>query len=229
MFHKTETEPKVRPCREHNLLVSTSKHLYLNKSGHLRHQQKELDPRSPGSKTLLTRLAVHDVDIGAMYGEFHRADIPLDLLGFLARAWSMKADHPMHGIPEQLNVPKGVTGDADMNLALILLANAAHFRVSPLPAGFAAGVNSMKHFEGKVESLLWQIGGDISLEPILAASAKISRSASSGMSLLIENIWNAVPAPSKELLAMVDAQYDPVGGWRLGPFEWVLKGVPQSK
>lgn len=229
MFQSTASEPKLGPCRVQNLLVSTSKHLYLTKSGALRRQHKEIDPRLPGTKILLTRLVVLDVDMGTMYGEMHNADNSLDLLGFIARAWSVKADHPMHGIPKQLNVPKAVIDDADMNRDLSLLASASHFTVAPLPAGFAAGIHAVKQFEIKIESLLWRVEGDVNLESILAASAAISRSASSGMSLLREEIWRAIPAPSEDFFALIDAQYDPVGGWRVGPYEWVLKGVPPAE
>jgi hypothetical protein len=159
----------------------------------------------------------------------HRADTAPDLLGFLARAWSIKAGHPMHGIPRHLNIPKAVIDDAAMNRDLRLLANTCHFTVAPLPAGFAAGIHAVKQFEIEVESLIWRAGDEVDLELIRAVSGVISHSASSGMSFLSEEAWNTVPGPGEDFTALIDAQYNPVGAWRLGSFELVLKGLPESR
>lgn len=216
------------PCREQNLLMSTSKHLYLTKNGFLRRQQKQIDPRLPGTKTLLTRLVVLDVDIGAVYGEMHRADAAPDLLGFLSRAWSIKAAHPMHGIPRHLNAPKAAIVDSTMNRDLHLLTKAGHFTLAPLPAGFAAGAHAVKQFELQIESLLWRAECDVDLEFIHAVSGVISHEASSGMSVINEEVWSTVPAPGDDFNALIDAQYETFGAWRQGSFELVLKGLPAT-
>lgn len=94
------------PCREQNLLISHSKHLYLTRDETLHYQKKPIDPRLPGAKTLLTRLVLLDVDTGTVYGEIHAEKTATDIVGFLARAWHRKPAHPMHGRPECLNVAK---------------------------------------------------------------------------------------------------------------------------
>jgi hypothetical protein len=199
----------------------------LTKKGFLRRQQKPIDPRYHGNKTLLTRLVVLDVDTGSVYGEIHSADTSPDLLGFLARAWSVKASHPMHGIPEHLNIPKAVTQDASMSDDLRRLANAFHFSMAPLASGFSAGIHAVKKFEIEVESLIWRLDQDIELEGVLAISGVVSHLASSGMSLYLEQLWREIPVPGDDFYGWVDAQYEIPGGWRLGPYEMVLKGLPQ--
>ena len=214
--------------REQNLLISTSKHLYLTKSGFLRRQQKPIDPRLPGNKILLKRLVILDVDTGTVYGEMHLdADDP-DLIGFLARAWSRKTLHPMRGFPRHLNVPKVVMENPLMRGDLSLLQQEGGFTIAPLPAGFAAGIHAVKQFELETESMVWSIEVEAHMELIQAVSAVISRQASSAMSFFCENAWDAVQAPDQAFTTWVDGQYKKIGAWRHGSYELVLDGVPTN-
>lgn len=228
MISDVTSLPKRRPCREQNLLISTSKHLYLTKNDFLRHQQKPIDPRVPGSKTLLTRLVLLDVDTGSIYGEMQCTGNE-DLLGFLARAWSIKPLHPMHGIPTQLNIPKSATDDEDMIKDLRLLASGFHFNLAPLPTGFSAGIHAVKQFEIEVQCLLSEVDQDVTFDLITACAAIISHRASSGLSFSYEHAWNSVPAPDGQFTAFIDAQYKQPGSWRLGAHELVLSGVPAAR
>jgi hypothetical protein len=151
-----------------------------------------------------------------------------DLIGFLARAWSKKTIHPMRGVPLQLNVPKAVLEDQSMRGDLHLLAKVAAFTIAPLPAGFAAGIHAVKQFELETQSLIWSIDGEVDIGFIHTVSAVISQRASNALSGIWVKAWDTVQAPSDSFTTWVDAQYETIGGWRLGSFEVVLNGLPAS-
>lgn len=216
------------PGREQNLLISKSKHLYLTKDGLLRYQQKAIDPRLPGTKTLLERLVLLDVDTGVVYCEMHPADEPTDILGFLARAWSIKPDHSMRGFPQRLNVPKGAITDPSIAPDLRNLASWGAFTVAALPAGFAAGVHAVKKFEAEMTYLKCR-SDQIDIYTINKLSALISCRASSEMSYLSKEAWAAVQGPDAYFTQMIDAQYDPPAAWRLDEFAAVLNGIDAEK
>lgn len=216
------------PGREQNLFVSVSKHLYLLKDGSLKYQQKELDARTAGARELLTRLVLLDVDTGTLYGEMHTASTSKDLAGFLARAWSVKADHPMRGLPAHLNVPKVVRAEERYRNDLDQLCSAGNIVIGDLPGGFAAGVHAVKQFEKTVESLFWRSGDKLSpdLYMVQVCSGALSAEASNSMSYRWKDRWAAVSAPPPVFFDRVDALYQQPGNWRQGPFELVLNGVP---
>ena len=228
MTSDTTSFPKRRPCREQNLLISISKHLYLTKNDILRYQQKPIDPRVPGPKTLLMRLVLLDVDTGSIYGEMQSTENE-DLLGFLARAWSRKSLHPMHGIPSQLNIPKSAIDNKSMIGDIRLLASSFHFKLAPLPTGFSAGIHAVKEFEIEFKYMLWQAEQDVTFDLVTACSAIISYRASSGLSFAYEHSWDSVPAPGDQFTSFIDAQYKKPGSWRLGLHELALNGVPASR
>lgn len=216
------------PGREQNLFVSLSKHLYLLKDGSLKYQQKELDIRTAGARELLTRLILLDVDTGTLYGEMHTAATSKDLAGFLARAWSMKADHPMRGLPAQLNVPKVVRSVERYRKDIDHLCSAGNIVIGDLPGGFAAGVHAVKQFEKSVESLFWRSGGELSpdLYMVQVCSGALSAEASNSMSYRWKERWAAVSAPPPAFFERVDALFERPGCWKQGPFELVLNGIP---
>ncbi len=221
-------QPGRGPGREQNLFISQSKHLYLTKSGHLRRQAKPLDPRLPGAKRLLTRLVVLDVDTGSVYGEYHEQETAKDLIGFLARAWSKKALHPMQGVPQILNVPAIALKDeayrADLQFAL---RHAAGLQFGDLPSGFSAGVHALKQLERGVESLLYRATeGEVDLYLVHMTSGVVSREASNALSHRWSEKWEAVAPLDARFLAAVDALYEEPGAWRAGAFEIVLQGLP---
>lgn len=210
------------PGRVQNLLISPSKHFYLTTSGKLRWQQKAIDPRLPGTKSLLVRLVLLDVDSGTLYGEMHRVD-DQDVLGFLARAWSVKRDHPMRGIPQQLNVPKAMWADASIREEILELSDAYDIEIEYLPPGFSAGIHAVKNFEKSVREVA---GGadDLGLGFVQFASAIISSQAS-GESHMWDKDWYAIEGPDENFNSMIDQQYEPVGSWRMGPYATVIHGM----
>lgn len=219
-------QPDRGPLREQNLFISLSKHLYLTKDGYLRRQAKPIDPRIPGPKQLLTRLAVLDVDTGSVYGEFHNETTAKDLIGFLARAWSKKTEHPMKGVPKLLNVPAVALTDESYRDDLEFAVRHTGLLLGKLPSGFAAGANALKQLEHRVAAMQWRADDiEIDLEIIHSTAAAISVEASDSFSHMWAKRWEAVAPVDPSFLEAVDALYQTPGVWRSGPYELVLKGL----
>lgn len=214
-----------RPGREQNLLVATSKHLYATRDGTLKHQQKAIEPRLPGTKTLLTRMVLLDVGSGVYYGELHDKDTAKDLAGFLARAWCEKPDHPMHGVPALLNVPRSVRDDADYAAVINFICRTIPLAMGSLPSGYSAGAHAAKGFE---ERIRWSIEHKATLDVAQRCSALASSVACHSQIFLSQSRWRDVPSAPSALLNAIDSLYDPPGGWRRGPWEDVLNGANPS-
>lgn len=214
------------PARMQNLFISLSKHLYCLKDGTLRYQQRELDPRLPG-KALLMRLVLLDTDTGTLYGEYQERE-DVDLMGFLARAWAKKPQHPMRGLPYLLNVPRIVHSTPSLLEDVQDIWDITHVNIGELPSGFSAGIHAVKEFERAMDSQLW-LGTDgphPDLAIAQACSALLSAVASNSLSHTWKQAWAEIAAPAPEILARIDACYEPSGAWRTGPFRAVLEGVP---
>ncbi|WP_194727131.1 hypothetical protein [Noviherbaspirillum malthae] len=216
------------PGRQQNLFISPSKHLYLTKAGYLRWQKKAIDPRLLGAKTLLIRLAVFDVDTGSVYGEYHTQEGAKDLIGFLARAWSAKADHPMKGVPRVLNLPAAVLKDDGYRRDLSFAVSHTDLHLGKLPSGFSAGVNALKQLEDRVASLPYRGASDgIGLDIMHATAGVTSDEASWALGQYLWNEgWKEVQPPTEYFLNAVDALYVEPGAWRSGAFKLVLNGIP---
>lgn len=218
------------PGREQNLFISQSKHLYLTKSGYLRRQEKTLDPGQAGAKRLLTRLAVLDVDTGSVYGEYHEPDSADDLIGFLARAWSTKALHPMKGLPVVLNVPAIALKVEAYRADLEFVARNTAVVLGKLPPAFSAGVHALKQLERGVESLMYRgEDGGVDLYTVQATSGVVSLEASNSLSHIWTEQWQSVSPAPPEFLSAVDNLYQEPGVWRTGPFNLVLNGLPKGR
>ena len=226
----SQYQPVSAPAREQNLFISQSRHLYLLRDGSLKYQQKELDHRTAGSRTLLIRYVLLDVDSGTVYGEFHEAGADKDLLGFLARAWHIKVDHPMRGLPKQLNVPAAVSRDQALMDDIGRVSSWGQIAIGELPSGFSAGVHAVKQFERAVEGLSWRVPEHkaVDLYMVQALSALLSAEASNSMSGLWKERWLALSGPSDEFMKNVDAAYQEPGAWRKQePFSIALFGIPK--
>lgn len=218
-----------RPCREQNLFISLSKHMYCLADGTLKHQKKELDPRIPG-KQLITRFVLLDVDTGYVYGECHEKDESEDLAGFFARAWIKKATHAMHGIPSILNVPSIALKNQSYKSDLEFIAQSTGLTLGDLPFGFSAGVHAVKQYEAALQSLLWAGRGQrpATLPDAQACSGFLSAQASSSLSHLWAKKWEDVPPVSAAFLSAIDGLYEERGAWREAPFDIVLNGIPET-
>lgn len=226
-----EASPALRPAREQNLFISLSKHLYLLKDGSLKHQDKKLDPRTAGDREMLLRLVVLDVDTGTLYGELHSTRDEKDLAGFLARAWCRKADHPMRGVPETLNVPKAALKDDAYANDLYRISALGGVRLGELPGGFAAGIHALQQFDREVRSLFWQMrrGERPNLKIVQMCSSVISAGASSSMGSLWKERWGVVEPPADEFFAEIDHLYKEPGAWRKSPFDIAIDGLGRKE
>ncbi|WP_334043706.1 hypothetical protein [Burkholderia ambifaria] len=225
-YFRSGRGPERYPTREQNLFVSLSKHLYVVKDESLRSQSKELDPRTAGTKQLLRRYVLLDVDTGVLYGEYHLADDEIDVVGFLARAWHKKAQHPMRGFPQALNIPKSLD-DAVANEIMELCGGYA-VEVGFLEGGFGAGIHAIKQFERQVESLISWRGSQPQLWAIQRLSALISVQASNSMSHTWTKEWEKVAEIPDEFFRFVDTLYTEHGAWRDEPFDVVLNGLSKD-
>ncbi|WP_139133070.1 hypothetical protein [Pandoraea sp. ISTKB] len=214
------------PTREQNLFVSLSKHLYAVSDGSLRYQRKVIDPRLPGQKQLLRRYVVLDVDTGVLYGEYHLASDDVDVVGFLARAWHKKPDHPMRGFPRLLNIPKSLDGAATDDV--MDLSSRATFEVGYLQGGFSVGIHAVKALESRVQSLIPFHGRQATLWAVQTLSAATSRIASNSMSFAWNEEWDKIPEIPSDFFQYVDKLYTEEGAWRYEPFDVVLNGIPKS-
>lgn len=211
-----------KPTRQQNLFISKSKHLYCLEDGSLKYQAKAIDPRI-GNKKLITRMVLLDTDTGTVYGECHLDDSAKDLLGFLARAWSIKKDHPMRGLPSLLNIPKIVTTDEDYRADLSSLLDLTDYiRIGDMPSGFEAGVHAVKQFEKNIESLMWMSTSNknnrINILTAQACSALVSAQSSSSDSFFWNEKWREINSPDKSFFDAIDQMYETNGAWREYPF-----------
>jgi len=211
---------------QQNLLISTSKHVYLNKDGFLRRQQKAIDPRLPGAKTLVTRMIAYDQGSGAFYAELHERGQE-DVLSFLARTWWKKPDHFMHGVPMRLNIPRASMKDKDHMRDISLLQDKAGFIVGPLPSGYAAGAVAARLFEARIEHVIYAMEGRATLDVVRKFSAMMSYVASSSSAFFALESWGSVNSAPMALFDMIDGEYTPAGAWRKG-WEYVLQGLPKT-
>ena len=224
------TPVSLGPGREQNLFIGQMKHLYVLKDGTLKEQKKALDPRIPG-KSLLTRFVLFDTDTGCVYGECHTDETKHDLAGFLARAWSVKPDHPMHGVPKCLNVAQLAYKDANYRGDIERIAQIAGMAIGSMPGGFAAGLHAVKQFDEQIRSLI-SVGQIYNLEANLemaqAWSAVISNRIRPWYSGNLEERWATIAPAPERLFTAIDELYREPGAWRHCAFEPVLTGLRQA-
>ncbi|MDU8351193.1 hypothetical protein RYA05_04690 [Pseudomonas syringae pv. actinidiae] len=218
---------KPTPAQDQNLLVSTSKHLYLTKDGFIRYQKKPIEPRLSGSKILLSRLVLLDVDMGVSYCEIQICD-HLDVMGFLARAWSIKINNPMRGFPVRLNVPKAIADNQDIANELYSLAEWGKFQICPLPGGFSGGIHAVRIYEQMLYGFFRSNDDEFSLDWLESVSGPMSMQASGTHAYEFSKLWESVPGPCDAFMAMMDRQYVEHGAWRTGSFANLFVKVSTS-
>lgn len=101
------------PNQVHQLMVSVSKHIYVTKSGRLKHQKKSLDVNlqnvSRSDKEHVVHYLIRDHFSGTFYGEVCSSLKLMPIEEFLNRAWSKKEEYIFCGLPEYLSIPKTVS------------------------------------------------------------------------------------------------------------------------
>ncbi|MCK9987528.1 MAG: hypothetical protein AzoDbin1_04000 [Azoarcus sp.] len=220
----------IGPAAEQNLLVGVSKHYHVLKDGTIRWQKSPLNPRLPG-KRYLRRMVLFDCGTGDFYGECCADDEPKDIIGFLARAWIAKPDHPMKGVPGTLHVPRAVQADPEYAAQLHCLQSIVSFMIDEIPSGFAAGVHVTKLFEGAIDDLMasaYSHDMTATLEMAQACSALITGRLTRSNRYRIDDPWAKVTPPSAAFIEAIDQLYEPRGGWRAEPFGMIVEGAPRA-
>lgn len=214
-------DKNIRPNRAQYLVVSDSKHLFLRGDHEqIDHQKKELDPRTCGSRKMVTRLIAVDEDTGVFYGELWPRD-EIDLIGFLARAWSTKDKHPMRGSPELLYVPGAVAQNKELLEQVRIMARFRGAMLEPSPAGFGPATVACREYE---RSLLhhgagaYDKSGRMPLMVAHQAANLLSMMACFSAIQAFDKHWSKVDPMSEHAIREIDGLYDPIGAWRQHEF-----------
>lgn len=222
----SEFNPPYRPNREQNLLVGYCKHWFRTRDGALKYQKKVLDPRLAAGRELIKRLVVMDVDTGIYYGELHGTETASDVTGFLARAWSVKADHPLRGVPSQLNVSSAERKASGTWEQLCSLSEALSLKVGRLPSGFTAGAHAAKGIEAEIESVSFALGEKpLTIWTLQAMASLLSAKASCQSIFSFGHSYESVPGLPAAFATLLDQRSPPLGDWRSGPFKAALDGL----
>ena len=217
MFDKS-----LKPNRAHHLLISDSKHLYYRDSDEvICHQKKELDPRTCGHRKMLTRTIVIDEDTGLFYGEMNPREDEIDLVGFLARAWAAKTDHPMRGFPSTLYAPSSVLKNEQLKGDLAWLSKQGGFAIHPAPSGFGPSAVAARGYESSVVSMGVHAGKAV-LRVLDMAAHLISLVGSGKASYGFKEAWQATAPIDAATMRLIDGLYKTPGSWRSGDFSFVL-------
>ena len=130
----------------HQLLVSVSRHLYVQKNGLLKYQQKPLDVSfsnlKKSRKEHLVYYILRDALSGTFFLEITTSQAMIPLLEFLCLAWEKGSGKYIWGLPEQLSIPKGLAVE-ELREGL----DALGVQVVLPASGFAAGVRIIRDIE----------------------------------------------------------------------------------
>jgi len=209
---------------EQNLFVGICKHHYLTSTGLVRHQTKPLEPRDRSGRILLTRMIAYDAGTGVLYGEIRTPDGANDVIGFLARAWSSKPDHPMHGLPARLNVARTLKVRHRQDVER--LCRVAGVAVGLLAAGFGSGSgHAAAGLDRQLDAIGYSPEARKTHDPswVQGCSALMSRDACAASIGVSMDAWVRVPPPPPALFAWVDSTQGT--SWREFPWSAVLNGL----
>jgi hypothetical protein len=216
-FLRAVIDAPVFPNREHYLLISDSKHLFFSGEYEtVKYQKKELDPRTCGKRTILTRYVVVDVATGALYAEAWPRGEEIDLAGFLVRAWAKKRDHPMKGAPRLLGIPAAVNKNEGQMREIRFVCDRTGTHLSDIESGFGAGTVALREYERIISS---NVHESPTLDALLRCANMLSYVASGRASDLYTKQWEQVTPLTEEFLSQMDAAYDQPNYWRRAPFD----------
>jgi len=216
------------PNREQHLLVSLAKHWRLLKDGSLKYQKSPISPATTDPDQLVYLLAAYDVDTGAFYSEPHDSETKDDLLGFLTRAWHKKIDHPMHGVPQRLNIPRKLEKENAVQHDIEQLIAGLGVVIGSPPSGFQGGIHTIRLMSNKLLDLLYfASSGNKRITLFDAQRSSALLTSTSGF--ISQHHWFEPRMPIVDLgaewLSYMDSIYEPEGSWRLSPFDVCLNGI----
>ncbi len=130
----------------HQLVVSMSRHYYVTKQGKYQYQKKpfEVQLGAQGTRLHAVHYVIRDHFSGLFYAEISDSDHLIPIEDFLYRAWCKKTEHPFHGIPEAISVPKTVQNVWPLVTELLMQSG---IEVIDVTSGFQGGVRDIRTWE----------------------------------------------------------------------------------
>lgn len=140
----------------HQLLVTVSRHLYVQKDGNLKYQEKPLDidiTRLPKSrKEHLVYYVLKDAFSGTFVFELATSRSLPSLADFLFRAWRKDAGKYLWGLPDYISIPRSIASPQLMSGLQKLGLQCFH-----PSSGFTSGVRVLRDIEDHLAFLLGRI------------------------------------------------------------------------
>lgn len=204
------------PAPSQALLVSLCKHRYYLKGGGLRYTERPLTAET--RKNRLRTYLLCDEQSDAFFAEIRPAREPIDVLGFLTRAWTPKPWHFFQGLPQQLSVPAALMRDQAVHRDLERVYDELPVRriATCFPPWYAHIVG---RFDREVDSLYWRWRSR-GLDWVIGEIDAIGAMACLAATIEDRAIWNAVvsryprAAVPEWWLEEVDRRYQHPGAWR---------------
>lgn len=209
---------------EQNLFVARCKHWYLTDKGQVRQQKAVVSARATVSKIPLTRMIAYDQGTGVFYSEFHAKPDASEIIAFLARAWSNKGDHPMHGVPTRLNLSSTMT--AAMKRHVAQLTTVCGVQLGTLDRGFGTGSgHAAACMDRELERNAAQARKQMPNDPswLAGCAAVLSCRACASAVAVSAQSWARVNALPVGISDWVDGQLGT--SWREFPWTAVLDGM----
>lgn len=135
----------------HQLSVTVSKHFFATKDGRLTRQQKPLEVQlrdvHDSKKNHLVHYVLRDHFSGLFYYEFSLAMNLMPVAEFLHRAWSVKSDFPLHGMPHCLSIPGMVR---TVFPTIVEQVSRLGIEVIDATSGFQSGIRDIQTIESSL-------------------------------------------------------------------------------
>lgn len=140
----------------HQLLVTVSRHLYVQKDGNLKYQEKPLDidiTRLSGSrKEHLVYFVLRDAFSGTFVFELATSRSLPSVADFLFRAWHKDVGQYLWGLPDYISIPRSIASPQLMSGLQKLGLQCFH-----PSSGFTSGVRVLRDIEDHLAFLLGRI------------------------------------------------------------------------
>lgn len=168
------------PNHVHQLNVCVSKHYYVGVDGLVKYQKKEmrvsLSDASAVSRGHMVVYCMRDHCSGVFYAEVDFLPAPLDVVGFVGRAWGKKTYYDFCGTPDLVSIPRNVR---EICPELVELLPSSGIKVYEPESGFEAGIRDIGTLEGRMG---YAIGKSAEFAKSEARRIMLSHSESKGRS-----------------------------------------------
>lgn len=210
----------------HALVVTSLKHHYLIKSGEVRYQQTKRDLNAKRGQCIRLYLLC-DLWTGAAFGELDPLEWPINILGFLTRAWwHAKPWTCFSGIPDKLIISQQLRKDPAIADQLHVLEHRLGITSFPPPAFPPWYSSTVRRFEEEISSVQWHWQFECSRKEESSTPEKslsldeLGALATISFTDRFRHLWrtsesrrpnNAIP---EAWLDYADGCHEPYAGWR---------------